>query len=607
MQKYRQLLRYARTQRAFFLLILILTLLSSALLALQPWPMKVIVDHVLGQNPLPDLLERFVGSPSPMALLGYSVIGGLMLFLLSSMVEAVLTWSWTVAGRRMVYALAEDLYSRLQGRSLLYHSRHAVGDSMSRVTVDSWSVYHVLDTLLFSPGHALLTIIAMIYLMAHVDPTLTVMAVVVAPFMIGASFLVGRPLRAAAKLKRDIETRIQSHIQQTLTGIPVVQAFTQEDRERARFEHFADAAIRAQQRSTLVGGINSLSSGLITTLGTGAILWVGAQHVLGGTLTIGGILLFLVYLGSLQTQMKVFATIYTSLQGFSASVDRVTEVLRSDADLIEKAGAVQIKRAGGAIEFQNVTFGYEPGRPVLNDISLRVNPGETLAIVGPSGAGKTTVVNLVPRFFDPWQGRILIDDIDVREVKIQSVRQQVSLVLQEPFLFPVSIADNIAYAKTHASRDEIESAARVANAHDFIARLPHGYDTVLGERGATLSGGERQRLSIARAMLKDAPIVILDEPTSALDAQTERSLLDAIERLTEGRTTLVIAHRLSTVRRADRILVLEGGRIVDSGAHDKLLAEGGAYARYYHLQFKRSDGDEGSEARTSKVRIHSSK
>jgi len=412
--------------------------------------------------------------------------------------------------------------------------------------------------------------------------------VIIAPFMISASFLVGKPLRAAARLKREIESRIQSHIQQTLTGIPVVQAFTQEDREHARFEQFADAAIRAQQRSTLVGSINSLSSGLVTTLGTGLILWVGAQHVLQGTLTIGGILLFLVYLGLLQNQMKVFAKIYTSLQGFNASVDRVLEVLRADAEPAEKPAALAMARSRGAIEFESVTFGYEPGRPVLKDISLRINPGETVAIVGPSGAGKTTLVNLVPRFFDPWQGKVTVDGLDVRDAQIKSLRQQVSIVLQEPFLFPTTVAGNIAYSRPDASRDEIENAARIANAHEFIQRLPLGYDTVLGERGGTLSGGERQRLAIARAVLKDAPIAILDEPTSALDAQTEQSLLEALERLMEGRTTLIIAHRLSTVRRADRIVVLEAGRIVECGTHNELMAKGSFYASYHNIQFRRT-------------------
>ena len=452
---------------------------------------------------------------------------------------------------------------------------------MGRITTDSWCAYQVVETLFFTPGHALLTMLLMVFLMAQLDGTLTMMSLAVAPFMVGASFLVGKPLRAAARLKREIESRIQSHIQQTLTGIPVVQAFVQEERERERFQRFADAAIAAQQRSTLIGSINSLSSGLITTLGTGAILWVGARHVLDDRLTLGSILVFLVYLTSLQTQMKALAEVYTKLQGLSASVDRVLEILETDSDVRQKPDAVFLPAVRGHVQIENVAFGYEPGRPVLRGISLEAHPGQTLAIVGTTGAGKTTLVNLLPRFFDPWEGRVLIDHHDLRDVQLKSLRDQIAFVLQEPFLFPLSIAENIAYGRPAASRAEIENAARAANVHEFIARLPQGYDTVIGERGATLSGGERQRIAIARALLKDAPILILDEPASALDAETERLIFQALASLKKSRTTFLIAHRLSTVRQADRIVVLKEGKVAESGTHEQLLARGELYAQFH--------------------------
>jgi ATP-binding cassette subfamily B protein/subfamily B ATP-binding cassette protein MsbA len=552
--------------------------------------MILLVDHVLKKAPPPSFLQgalqAFSLEPTSDVLLPVLVIAGLVLFILSSLLEAVLAWSWTVAGRRMVYDLAEDLFVRLQRRSLIFHTRHRVGDIMSRITVDSWCVYHVADTLFFAPAHALLAMLGMMFLMSQLDVTLMIIALITAPFMVGASFLVTKPLRAAAKLKREIESRIASHIQQTLTGIPVVQAFAQEERESQRFQKFADAAIQAQQRSTLIGSINSLGSGLVTTLGTGVILWIGAHHVLEGTLLVGGLLGFLFYLNSLQTQMKVFANMHTTLQNVNASVDRVMEVLETEPEVTERPDAIALPPARGLVQFENVVFGYEPGHPVLRGVSLEVKPGQTLAVAGATGAGKTTLVNLMPRFMDPWNGRVLVDGYDVRDVRIKSLREQVAFVLQDPFLFPVSIADNIAFGRPQARRSEIEAAARAANAHPFIERLPQGYDTVIGERGATLSGGERQRLAIARAILKNAPILILDEPTSALDAETEHLIMESLERLMEGRTTFVIAHRLSTVRRADRIAVLQDGRIMETGTHQELLARGKVYAGLHKLQFE---------------------
>jgi ATP-binding cassette subfamily B protein len=588
MHNYLRLFSYVRRQRGFLTLIFLLTIVAAGLAALQPWPLKLLIDNVLGNAPLAAPIEIVLRglsiAPSNTVMLLLVVVGGLVLFTLGAAVDAGLTWGWTAAGRRMVYQLSADLFARLQRQSLRFHQHMRVGDVMGRVTTDSWCVYEMADALLFTPVYAFLTAIAMIVLMAQLDPALTLLAVGMAPLTVAASFLLGKPLRAVAKLRREVETRIQAHLQQALTGIAVVQAFGQEERESARFSTSAGTAIRTLQRSAIFGALNSLTSGLVAALGSGVVLWIGARHVLEGRLTLGSLLVFLVYLGSLQVQTKIFASLYARAQSVSASVHRVVAVLDAPVEIADTAGAAVLPPIRGEVRFENVTAGHEPGIPVLKDVSFTARPGQTIAIVGATGAGKTTLVNLIPRFVDRWQGRVLIDGHDVRDVCLKTLRSQTAVVLQDPFLFPFSIAENIAYGKPDATRAEIEAAARAANAHEFITALPQGYDTVIGERGATLSGGERQRLAIARALVRDPAILILDEPTSALDPGTERLILQALQQVAAGRTTFIIAHRLSTVRRANCILVIEDGRLAESGSHEELLAMNGCYARLQKMQ-----------------------
>ena len=585
---YAQLLRYATPYARDWTLIVVVTLMSTALSLLQPWPLKVIVDHVLGEVPvrgaLGDILSSVPGTLSPSGLLAAAVVAGLVIFLLNTAAEFVLSLQWTRVGRRMVYRLAGDLFARIQRRSLRAHARHSVGDSMGRIVTDAWSVHAVVETLLFAPGHALVGTVLMVVVMARLDPGLTLLALCVAPFMTAAAWIFGRPIRAAAHERRDVESRLQAHVHQTLSGVSVVQAFTGEEDAQRRFQDLASQAIRTHQRTAFVGSAYGLGSGLLTTLGTALVMWVAAMRVLDGRMTTGTALVFLAYLATLQWQLSAFAAMYTTLQNAGASVDRVMDVLNGDDAVPQKAGAPVLPRVRGEVRFENVVFEYASGQPVLRGVNLVVRPGQSVAIVGATGTGKTTLVGLLPRFYDPVRGRVLIDGHDVRSVSLDSVRDQVSVVLQEPFLFPLSVAANIGLGRPQATRDEIERAARAANAHDFISRLPQGYDTIIGERGATLSGGERQRLAIARAVLKNAPILILDEPTSALDVETEYAIVEALQRLMRDRTTFIVAHRLSTIRAASTIVVLENGQVVEQGSHTSLLAHGGRYARMHALQ-----------------------
>jgi ATP-binding cassette subfamily B protein/subfamily B ATP-binding cassette protein MsbA len=588
MRASRRLFAYATRHWRGWLGIVLVTLCSTLVSLVQPWPVKIVVDHVLsGLPPPPPLATLFDWLPrgrDSRGLLAWAVAGGLLVFAVHAALDAALTVAWTRVGRQTVYDLARDVFAHVQRRSLRFHAKHPIGDSLSRIAGDTWSVYTVVDSVLFAPGHALVTIVALVVVMAGLDPRLTMVSLAVAPFMAASAWAFGRPLRAAARSRREIESRIEAHLQQTLSGIPVVQAFSREDVEQRRFQDYAAAAIRAHKRSALVESAYGLGSGLMTTLGTAAVLWVAATGVLEGRLTVGTTLVFLSYLAMLQGALGGFTGTCATLQAAGASIDRVVEVLDAGDAVPERPGAPPLGPVRGRVHFEHVTFLYDDHRAVLQDITLEARPGETVAIVGHTGAGKSTLVSLIPRFFDPASGRVTIDGHDIRDVDLRSLRERVAIVLQEPFLFPVPLDANIRFGKPNATHDQVVAAATAANAHAFITALPDGYATIPGERGATLSGGERQRIAIARALLKDAPILILDEPTSALDAETEATLLQALDRLMRGRTTLVIAHRLSTVRRAHRIVVLDGGRLVEEGTHDDLLALGGTYARLYHLQ-----------------------
>ncbi len=579
-----RLLRYARQDARGWVTVFLVTVASTAAALLTPWPTKVLVDQVLDHQPRTGLTTWLPGAGSPTGLLGWVVGATLLLFALASALDVVLSLLWVKVGQGMVYRLTADVFAAVQRRSLRFHGRHQLGDTMARVTGDSWAVHTVVDTLLFAPLHNVLLTVGMLVLMLRLEPGLTAVAFLVVPFMAWVSVRTGRPVRRAGEVRRTVLGRLQSHVHQVLTGMPVVQAFGREDLVHARFVELGDQAVSAERRNALVGSAVALLSGTASTAGRALVLWLGARQVLAGELSVGSLLVFLVYLGTLQDALASFAGIWPALQGVRPQVDRVLEVLDDDPDLPSGTSRALSGRVRGLLELRGVGFEYEPGRPVVRGVSFAARPGELVALVGATGAGKSTLAALVMRLFDPQSGAVLLDGVDARLVPVAVWRSQVALVLQESFLFPVSIADNIAYGRPGASREQVMAASVAANADEFVRELPEGYDTVVGERGATLSGGQRQRVAIARALLKDAPVLVLDEPTSALDARTEGLLLGALDVLMAGRTTVVIAHRLSTIRRADRIVVLEHGRVVESGSHDELVAAGGTYATLHALQ-----------------------
>jgi ATP-binding cassette subfamily B protein/subfamily B ATP-binding cassette protein MsbA len=581
---------YARPHWRALLVICVMIALTVVLDVLRPWPTKILVDHVLGNEALTGPWLPVLGAGGTAGLLFWACAGTVLIYASKAAVGMVFTAASVTFGQRMVYSLAADTFAHSQRLSLLYHSRRQLGDLVHRVTVDSYCVQVLIASTLLPLVQSVLTLGAMFVIMWRLEATLTLVSLSVVPFLLALTWAFSRPMKKLSRRRRDLEGQMMSLVEQTLGAIPAVQAFTREEFESDRFRRTAADTVAAYRHSTAVDVWFKTLAGLVTALGTAGIMWLGGTYALEGRISVGTILVFLAYLACLYEPLN--SVVYTAslIQYASAGADRVREVRDAPVD-VQDAPEARDVRVKGQVRFRDVTFGYGP-EPVLKGITLDARPGETIAIVGPTGAGKTTLVNLLLRFFDPWSGQVLIDGVDARQLKVRSLREQVAIVLQESFLLPLSVADNLAYGRPNATREEIIAAAQAANADSFIRSLPDGYDSVIGERGATLSGGEKQRLAIARALLKGAPILILDEPTSALDARTEALLMGAVAKLMDGRTTFIIAHRLSTIRNADRIVVLEGGQLVEEGRHEDLLKKNGLYARLYHQQLDivRHDG-----------------
>jgi ATP-binding cassette, subfamily B, bacterial len=587
----RRLVEYTRTERRRLATLFLLAVASAGLEALRPWPLKYIVDGVLVGEPLPEAVRWIGGLPggaSAVGLLGWLTFATVALFFAGAMSRAASAYVESGVTNRMGYRLGRDVFLRAQQRSIRSQRQQHTGDLVTRVMSDSDCASDVVVKSGLPLLSALATLGAMFGFMWSLDRSLALLALMVAP-LLGVTVRVFAGRMAARTYDHlELQGQIVARAEQVLSGLPVVRAFHRESQEDDRFRDLWRRGDRAYLRSTLSQTEFRLAVDVVSALGMAAVMGLGGLIVLRGDLSVGGLLVFLSYVSSLYAPLETIAYLSQGLATAAARGRRVDQVLDDD-DLIGDAPDARplpprSTARGAHVRFEEVQAGYEPGQPVLTSLSLDVRPGESIALVGATGAGKSTLVSLIPRFLDPWHGRVLFDGIDIRQIRLSSLREQVSLVLQDPFLLPVSVAENIAYGRPHAARHEIEAAAEAAEADGFIARLPHGYDTVLGERGATLSVGERQRLSFARALLRDAPILILDEPTSALDAHTEAAVTAALQRLLARRTTFLIAHRLSTIRHVNRIVVLDQGRIVEDGSHADLLARGGIYADYYRRQ-----------------------
>jgi ATP-binding cassette, subfamily B, bacterial len=556
----------------------------SALELLKPWPLKVIIDHVLTETPMP---WAFAHSWSSQSLLLLACAGLVVVYLLLGGLRILNDYTTIRIGQKMVNDLRRDLYSQIQRLSLSFHHRRQVGDLLYRLTSDTYAIQTLTMNGLFPVLCSLTLFVGMFLVMIRMDPLLTFLALIVCPILF--VFVMISPMRgwliASATRMHQQKSSVFSLVQWAIPALRITQAFTKEEEEHRRFMALSQKSLRAELHFYLLQNFYSGTVSIVIAIGTAVVIWVGARHVLAGTLTIGALIVFTAYLASLYGAIDSIAQAYGSIQGAKVSLQRVFEIMEVEEELKEGSRVFPNGGAKGEVAWDEVSFQYIPGQLVLRRVDLNVYPGQKVAIVGRTGAGKSTLVSLLPRFYDPKSGRVTIDGIDIREFKLKSLRRQIAMVLQPPLVFPLTIRENLIYGRPEATEEEVVNAAQLARIHETIVTLPEGYDTVVGEQGATLSEGEKQRLTIARAILFNAPILILDEPTSSVDAETEALIMEGLRELTAGRTTFIIAHRLSTVRQADLIVVVRGGRIIEQGTFDGLMRRQGDFAKLYRTQF----------------------
>jgi ATP-binding cassette subfamily B protein len=572
---FRRLFAETRGERKRLLALLGVELLATPAVLLSPVPLAIAVDNVIGTDQLPGILDAILPgfiTSSDLGILAFAAFLQVFVVLLTQLQESGWYVLNTVTGERLTLGFRARLFDHVQRLSLRFHDRRDTHDSIYRIQYDAEALQHVTEAA-FPFVSSTLTLVAALYVTLTIDWVLALVAFGVVPILFLLIRLYEKRVRPGYTELKELESGALGVVQEVLTTVRVVKAFGREDREQERFIHRSRDSMRARIRLAYAEGGFGLFVNLTTGIGTAAVLYIGVRHVQSGSITVGALIIVMNYLLQLYGPLETISEKVADLQSGLASAERAFALLDETPEVEDLAHGRRLERCLGAVEFRNVSFAYDNSHPVIRDVSFAIEPGTRLGIAGPTGAGKTTLVSLITRFYDPAEGQILLDDVDLREYRLADLRRQFAIVLQEPVLFSTTVGENIAYSDPDAELSAIVAAAKAANAHDFITALPEGYDTGVGERGMLLSGGERQRIALARAFLKDAPLLILDEPTSSVDVETEAAIMDAMERLMHGRTTFMIAHRLGTLEICDARLELDGGRIVDaSGLAEELPA-----------------------------------
>ncbi len=589
MSIYRRVIRYYRPFLPQTIAGLLLSVVGIALNLLKPWPFKIIVDTILPHPGGPDVnsmhFSLFSGLSTPPMGRTDAILFLCFVLVVIQFLWGVINWITNYllvkVGLRALLKLRTDLYAYLQSLSLKYHDVRRSSDSSFRVAYDSQSIQTIYNKGFTGIFGSIITLIGAFAVMIRLDWQLTLLSLAIVPLIVAAIYFFARRIRTESTSIQEQESAVLMQAQEGLSSIRMVHAFGQEEFEVMQFRQRAQQSLQAKLRLTLTNINSALDSSTLMVIGTAARYYVGALHVINGTLTLGTLLVFSAYLLMLYQPIESLTYTAWAMEGATAGARRCFEVLDRQDDVADSPNAVEIASAKGAIGFNRVSFAYAADRPVLHDVDLSVEPNQMIAIVGGTGAGKSTLLSLVPRFYDPTSGLVTVDGRDVRQIKKKSLRAQIGIVLQDTLLFSTTVRENIAYGQPDASEQEIIAAAKRAQADEFIRHMPNGYASTVGERGQQLSVGQRQRIGIARAFLKNAPILLLDEPTSALDPATEAAIMETIKELMRGRTTLIATHRLATIHDVDRIVVIEHGRVVEQGRGPELLARGGVYAKLF--------------------------